>query len=243
MALLDLTAFNATSAGIGGFAIIFCLVSHILRETLYISEPLPSVLFGVLIRQSGWYDPDETGDITVITRDLARFVLGIQLTIVGVQLPAKYLAHAWQSIAMLLVPVMSTMWVVSALIIYLCIPNISFLEGLIIGACVTPTDPVLSNSLVTGKFAERHVATELRRIIVAESGANDGFGYPFLFLALCIYRYSGTEIAKEWLVYTVCYEILLGVAYGAVVGFVFQEALTFALKRYVLRFVFVMTLL
>jgi NhaP-type Na+/H+ or K+/H+ antiporter len=125
------------------------------------------------------------------------------------------------------------MWLVSSVIVYLCVPNLSFLEALIIAACVTPTDPVLSNSLVNGRFAERHVAANLREIIVAESGANDGFGYPFLFLALCILRYSGTDIARQWLVYTVCYEILLGIAYGAVVGFLAQEGLTFALKRYV----------
>lgn len=28
------------------------------------------------------------------------------------------------------------------------IPNIKFLHALIVGACVTPTDPVLSNSIV-----------------------------------------------------------------------------------------------
>lgn len=32
---------------------------------------------------------------------------------------------------------------------------------------------------------------QLQRIILAESGANDGLGYPFLFLALYIIKYTG----------------------------------------------------
>lgn len=57
------------------------------------------------------------------------------------------------------------------------VPGISFLQALAIGACVTPTDPVLSNSIVKGKFADKNVPPGLQKIVVAESGANDGLGY------------------------------------------------------------------
>lgn len=227
MILTDITHFNITTACVGGFTVFFCLVSLLLKSGFYVSEPLPAVVFGVVFRESKWIVPhaDKIGEIS---RDFARFVLGIQLLLVGVHLPAKYLKQAWVSICMLLVLVMSVMWVVSTLIIWLCIPNISFLEGLIIASCVTPTDPVLSDSLVNGPFAEKFVARHLRHIIVAESGANDGFGYPFLFLALYIYRYSGTDIAKNWIVHTILYEVLMGAAYGALVGFAAQEVLSWA---------------
>jgi sodium/hydrogen antiporter len=35
---------------------------------------------------------------------------------------------------------------------------------------------VLSNSIVKGKFADKNVPKDLQKIIVAESGANDGLG-------------------------------------------------------------------
>jgi NhaP-type Na+/H+ or K+/H+ antiporter len=35
-----------------------------------------------------------------------------------------------------------------------------------------------------GRFAEKHVPLHVRNIILAESGANDGLGYPFLFIAI-----------------------------------------------------------
>ena len=39
-----------------------------------------------------------------------------------------------------------------------------------------PTDPVLAASIVRGRYAEKHVARNVRDIVSAESGANDGLG-------------------------------------------------------------------
>lgn len=36
----------------------------------------------------------------------------------------------------------------------------------------------------TGRFAEKYVPLTVRNIIVAEAGANDGLGFPFLFMPL-----------------------------------------------------------
>lgn len=229
--LLNIDNFNIVSSCLGGFAVIFCLVSFFLKDELYVSEPLPSTLFGLIFVEAHWARPESYGSINTISLEFTRLALGIQLLLAGVQLPAKYMKGSWQSIAMLLLPVMTSMWVISALIIYLVVPDISFLEGLIIGACVTPTDPILCTSIVKGRFAEKYVDERVRNLILAEAGANDGFGYPFLYLALCIYRFKGTEIAKEWIIYTVLYEILLGAAYGIVIGVLSMYLLRYA-KRY-----------
>ena len=39
-------------------------------------------------------------------------------------------------------------------------------------------------ALTPGRFAEKHVPLHVRNIILAESGANDGLGFPFLYLGL-----------------------------------------------------------
>lgn len=65
---------------------------------------------------------------------------------------------------------------------------LTYLEALCIAACVTPTDPVLSNALVYGSYAEEYLPEYLRMLISAEAGANDGFGYPFLFLAIYLLK-------------------------------------------------------
>ncbi|KAJ8104204.1 Sodium/hydrogen exchanger family-domain-containing protein [Lipomyces tetrasporus] len=237
MPTIVLSNFNLVCTLLGGFIIVFGLVSHLVRERAYISEALPSLLFGVLFKAAGLFRPDGYGATKEeITREFTRLVLGIQLVLAGVQLPAKYLQLEWKSLFMLLVPVMSTMWIASALIIYLCIPNLRFLDALIIGACVTPTDPVLSNSIVKGRFAEKYIAEPLRNIISAESGANDGFGYPFLFLGLFILRDTGPTIAKDWILETILYEIALSVIYGAVVGYVAMRTLHFVKERSIPHF-------
>jgi NhaP-type Na+/H+ or K+/H+ antiporter len=84
---------------------------------------------------------------------------------------------------------MVAMWVATSLLVWALVPGLPILHALAIGSCVTPTDPVLSAVIVKGKFADHNVPKELQRIIIAESGANDGLGYPFLFLALYLIQY------------------------------------------------------
>jgi len=43
-------------------------------------------------------------------------------------------------------------WFVTSLLIWGLIPGLTYLECLVIGACVTPTDPVLANSICKGEW-------------------------------------------------------------------------------------------
>lgn len=133
------------------------------------------------------------------------------------------------------------MWLSSSLIIWGMVPGLTFVHSLAIGACVTPTDPVLSNSIVKGKFADKNIPENLQKIIIAESGANDGLGYPFLFFALYLIKYTGSgglgqeggaRIAMAyWFGDTWGYTILLSVAYGAAVGWIAKQLLHWAEAR------------
>lgn len=134
---------------------------------------------------------------------------------------------------------MVAMWLVTALIIWGLVPYISFLQALAVGACVTPTDPILSNSILKGKFADKHIPKALQRIVIAESGLNDGLGYPFLFLPLYLLTYIGHgahghtagKAVGMWFYETWCYQILLSSVYGFVCGWVAKELLHWAERR------------
>lgn len=63
---------------------------------------------------------------------------------------------------------MTAMWLTTSLLVWALTPNFTFLHALAIGACVTPTDPVLSNVIVNGRFADHNVPKELQKIIIAE---------------------------------------------------------------------------
>ena len=106
-----------------------------------------------------------------MTYQFTRLVIGVQVLFCGISLPARYLRRNGLSLTVLLIFVMTCAWFISALLIWGLIPGLSFLESLCLAAAVTPTDPVLANSITKGRFAEKHVPANVRNILVAESGA------------------------------------------------------------------------
>lgn len=85
-----------------------------------------------------------------LTFQITRIVIGIQVLFTGIALPKAYLRKEWLSLTTLLLPVMLCAWFVTSLLIWGLVPGLSYLESLVIGACVTPTDPVLANSICKG---------------------------------------------------------------------------------------------
>ncbi|EFE39281.1 plasma membrane antiporter, putative, partial [Trichophyton verrucosum HKI 0517] len=239
MPTLAVTNFNVVCATLGGFITLFGLVSYLFKEQFYLSEALISLLAGVtfsphaanLIKPID-YALGSREALDDITLYFSRLVLGVQLVLAGVQLPSRYLLKEWKSLSLLLGPGMLGMWICSSLVIFALVPKLPFLHALAIAACITPTDPVLSNSIVKGKFADKNIPRPLQRIIIAESGANDGLGYPFLFFAMYLIQYNEAGGARKamglWFGETWGYTILLSVVYGVAVGWVAKELLHWA---------------
>ncbi|KAI8844203.1 Sodium/hydrogen exchanger family-domain-containing protein [Chytridium lagenaria] len=167
------------------------------------------------------------GSLDTVTLEFSRVVIAIQVMACGVDLPAAYIRKEWFSMFMLIVPNMIVKWVVSGLGVWWIFGG-TLLDGLVIAACLTPTDPVLANSIVKGKFAERHIPENVRLILAAESGMNDGLGTPFLFLALYLLR-RGTagEAIGDWAWRVVIYQIIV----GAVIGVAMAVAARIALRK------------
>ncbi|ODQ50175.1 hypothetical protein SAICODRAFT_10227 [Saitoella complicata NRRL Y-17804] len=240
---LDVSEFNIVCSVLGAFIVVFGLCSYVVKERAFVSEALVALLIGVAFGPigSGWIEPERFGDgnadVKKITLAFTRLVIGVQLVLAGVELPSKYIWRERWSLFVLLIPIMTTMWVISALFVYLLIPNLHYIEALVIAACVTPTDPILANSIVRGRFAEKYVAPHLRNIISAESGANDGFGYPFLFLATYLIKYDSGKAIGMWFYETWCYNILLSCAYGTVIGWLAKEVLHFSEKNVWLKLI------
>lgn len=188
-------------------------------------------------------------------------MIGVQVLFAGISLPAAYLWNQGRSLFMLLVPIMSLAWLVTSGLILALIPGLTWVEALCIvsdprkpawgeesatppsakltasfpqSACVAPTDPILANSIVKGRFAEKFVPVAVRDIISAESGANDGLGYPFLFLPIYIMARGNAGVGgsiKTWFISTVLYQIGVSIAIGALLGYVGRVTLKEAHKR------------
>lgn len=106
----------------------------------------------------------------------------------------------WRTLFFLLGPCMIWGWMVSALLIWGLLPGQNFLSSLVIAACVTPTDPILAQAVIGGKFAEKHVPAHIRHMLAAESGCNDGAAFPFLYIAIyLLLDASPGHAVGEWI--------------------------------------------
>ncbi|KAG0337257.1 hypothetical protein BG004_007714 [Podila humilis] len=232
--ILEASQEHVAYALMGCFIIFFGLVSLFVKEKLFISEAFVSTAFGIIIGPYALsiFDPLAWEEFDTVTLELTRIVIAVQVMAAGVSLPRAYLVKERLSMFMMIVPLMVLMWATSALLIWGLIPDLDFIEAMAIAACVTPTDPVLSNSVVKGRFAEKHVPPRIRYLLSAESGINDGMGLPFLFLGLYLIKEQtvGTAVAK-WFYLVWGYQIVLSVIIGGVIGAAARKAVKGAKNR------------
>jgi len=90
--------------------------------------------------------------------------------------------------------------------------------AMLVGAVLTPTDPVVASSIVVGPAAEKNLPTRLRHVISAESGANDGLAYPFVLLPILLLTLPQDDVWTHWLVETVLHEVIGAALLGVLIG-------------------------
>ncbi|GAA6037193.1 hypothetical protein JCM8097_008780 [Rhodosporidiobolus ruineniae] len=240
---LDVTHVSVALAVLGFYLVSVGQFSALIKEKLLLSSALVAFCVGIIVGPIGldWLSPwqwvgfDEDARNS-LTFQICRVIIGIQVMFAGIDLPAAYLRREALSLTMLLLPVMVLAWFTSAGFVYVLVKGISFLEALAIAACITPTDPILANAIVKGRFANQNVPKAVRDILSAESGANDGLGYPFLFIAIFLMQRNGKDgsigaAVQHWVVTTWIYQILVSVVIGAVVGYIARKTLKYAHRR------------
>lgn len=224
---------NILITAIGAIVLFLGLVSDYFRRNWWTSDPLTALLLGILlgpialglVNPSGWGLPKEH-----LLEQSARFTLAIGLMGVALRVPKNYFFRNWQPLAILLGLVMPIMWVVSGLLVY-WILKIPFWEAMLVGAAITPTDPIVSTSIVTGVVAEDNLPKRIRHIISAESGANDGLAYPFVLLPILMLERSPTEALSDWFIHVVLWEVGGAVLFGALLGYVAGRLLKLAERK------------
>ncbi|KAF8309346.1 hypothetical protein DL93DRAFT_2063063 [Clavulina sp. PMI_390] len=215
-------------ACLGGFVVLFSLFARVAKEKLYVGEVVFATLFGIILGPSGAnvFRPRDWGSTSdevtnEITLEVTRIVLALGVFAVGVELPKSYLAQHWKSLTLLVVPVMFFGYISSAGLLVAIFPKLSYLSALVVSACLTPTDPILAAAIVGGHYADRNVPGHIRRLLAAESAANDGLAYPFLFLPLYLSLDKTTgEAIQDFFTTAILYSVVLGVLVGAIFGLI-----------------------
>ncbi|KAK5994521.1 Na(+)/H(+) antiporter [Cladobotryum mycophilum] len=231
---LDITKPHLVYIILGGFTSLFMLCSSVIKERLYIGEATVATLCGVIFgpHAANLINPNDWGSVDIVTVEFSRIVLVVQCFAVGVELPKFYMEKHWRSVVFLLVPVMAAGWLLVSLFIWWMMPSLSWLDSLVVAACVTATDPVLASSVVgKGKFAKR-VPKHLRDLLSAESGCNDGMAFPFIYLSLYLIQYNrnAKDVSFHFVVYVVLYECVFGAIYGFMIGYIARHGIKQAEK-------------
>lgn len=218
------------------FLIFYTLFSELIRNRLHLSEPPLAVLYGFILGPAVLHvlSPYQNWSLTDgFTQEFTRCILALQCFAVGIELPAHWFKSRrhWLSVVYFLGPVMTCSWAVVSLFAYL-IFKVKAPTAMIIGACLSPTDPVLAASMLAESRFSGRVPKRLRNLLSAESACNDGVSIPFLYIGLSIMEtQTPGDAIKAWFLVTILYQCLLGVLLGYGIGWVANRSLRFSEDR------------
>ena len=201
-------------------------------ERWYLTEPMVAMLLGALLSPYGleMVDPRAWGDTNRFLKLAAMLTISMSLMSAAYQLPRNYPADYKKTQAVILLLVMPLMFALSGLLAYWTL-DLPLALAFLVGAVITPTDPVVSATIVSGKFAEKYLPASIRNTITFESAANDGLAYPLVMLMLFVLGYYDANSAGEWLLRAVGWETLGATAIGLAVGYALGRALHRADQR------------
>ena len=213
------------------FTVIAALLVKPLQNIL-LTQPLLSMLSGILLGPAlldiiNTIPPEKESHIIELA---CKVTIAMALMSTALRIPVNFFKKNFRNVSIVVFFGMILMWMCSSGIIYLLLGSttFSFAECLLVGAVITPTDPVVSSTIVSGEKAEKYLPESVRSMISFESGANDGLAYPIVLFAVFLAVSPGDFPLSKWLTQSVLYQTLLAglIAWivGHATGFVMHKA-------------------
>jgi NhaP-type Na+/H+ or K+/H+ antiporter len=189
----------------GGLLAVSSALSGVMRGTV-LSISVLSVALGIALAEAGVVSVD-AGDRAIV--HLVELALIVTLFSDGMFVERELLRTHWGPVTRAIVIAMPITLGLLALAAKALFNDMGWAEAFLLAAVLTPTDPVVTSSVVTSQ----RVPSPIRHMLTLESGLNAGLALPFVLFFLVLAAPSGDaggEAAK-----------LLGeAAFGAVVGLV-----------------------
>jgi NhaP-type Na+/H+ or K+/H+ antiporter len=210
-----------------GAAVLGLGLPSTLIKRVWLSVPLLAMGAGLLLGPEalGVVRVNVLGDEHKILEELARITLSASLVSTGLQFQRKDLSANWTRGGALLTLGMVGMWLATSLGAWLLL-DVEPWIALLIGAILTPTDPVVASSLVTGRLAEANLPRWLRRSLQLEAGANDGLALVFVLVSALVLTLP-TDDART-IAGQVLTQLAIALAGGLVIGYVTAKLVDFA---------------
>ncbi len=205
-----MTSFQTVAVVLGGLLILGALLSGLERRSM-LSLAAVFVLAGFILGNGATGVLDFKADSGLV-RDLATIALIVILFRDGLEVDGEMLQSHWRlPLRKLVIAMPVTALIVAALARWLV--GLGWTESLLLGALLSPTDPVLSSGVVT----DPRVPRVIRHSLNLESGLNDGLALPaVLAFAAALDPSAGHFVWWRF----VGQDIGFGFAFGLVCGFV-----------------------
>jgi NhaP-type Na+/H+ or K+/H+ antiporter len=203
--LLLLGALLASAAALSGW----------LRASV-LSISVVAVLAGIVLAAFDVVSVDPTSDLV---RHVVELALIVTLFSDGLFTERELLARHWGPPARALVLAMPLTLALLAAFALVAFPSLTVAECFLLAAVLSPTDPVVTSTVVTAT----RVPALVRHTLNLESGLNDGLALPFVLFFLTLAEPGGdaTSAALELLG-----KVAVGAVIGLVLAFVGGRALT-----------------
>lgn len=161
----------------------------------------------------GWLDPIK--DSALLER-LTEVAVVFALFATGLSLDRRLAWREWSTAARLLAVAMPL--TIGAVTIFASqVMGLSIAAAVLLGAVLSPTDPVLAGDIGVGPPGEEN-EHEPNFSITSEAGLNDGLAFPFVLLGILLAEGDGASGWPEWLAVDGIYAIAGGVIVGALIG-------------------------
>jgi NhaP-type Na+/H+ or K+/H+ antiporter len=206
----EVTSFETGAAVLGGLLLVGALLSGLARRSV-LSLTAVFVLAGFILGQ-GATGVLEFKPSSGLVTDLATVALIVILFRDGLEVDGELLQSQWQLPLRKLAIGMPITAVIVALAARLLV-GLSWTESFLLGALLSPTDPVLSSSVVTDPRVPRIV----RHSLNLESGLNDGLALPAV-LAFAAALEPNNRSFVWW--HFVLQDVGLGLVFGLVCGLI-----------------------
>jgi NhaP-type Na+/H+ or K+/H+ antiporter len=202
-------ALDEPLAVLGGLLVLGALLAGVARRS-FVSLPALFVLAGFLLGEGGVgvldFDP-RSGFVEA----LAVVALIVILFRDGLEVEEEMLQTAWHLPLRKLVLAMPLTCVLVALAAH-TLTDLSWTESFLLGALLSPTDPVLSSSVVTNPRVPRIV----RHSLNLESGLNDGLALPAVLAFTSALAFDNDFVWWRFVIQ----DVTLGFAFGALVAWI-----------------------
>ena len=198
---------------VGGLLATAAALSGVMRGTV-LSTAVLSVVLGIALALAGVVEI-EVDDSGVL--ELIELALILTLISDGLVVERELLEKHWGPPARELVFAMPITLALLACGAKLLFSELSWAEAFLLGAVLSPTDPVVTSTVVTAQ----RVPERIRHTLNLESGLNDGLALPFVLFFLVLAGPGGdagseaAELAGE-----AAFGAVVGVAIGLLGGFV-----------------------